>query len=74
MSKVRVCDRCGKKIDSRHPGMNIDIRGFKYHRFQFKCEGEYMIMAYDLCPDCKNEHDAFMKGAAVLREEVTDGI
>lgn len=70
MSNVRVCDRCGRKI--KEPGMEIDIRAYKYHRFLLNTEREYSHGCDDLCAICMKEYFAFMDGAEVVRKEKTD--
>lgn len=67
MSNVRVCDRCGRKIEK--PGMEIDIRAYKYHRFLLNTEREYSHGCDDLCTICMKDYFAFMDGAEVVRKE-----
>lgn len=70
MSNVRVCDRCGRKIDK--DGMEIDIRSYKYHRFLLNCEREYSHGVEDLCAVCMEDFYAFMDGAEVVWKEEKD--
>ena len=70
MAKVRVCDRCEKKVSNKR-GMKICKRGFTYHRFLLKTETEHAFGEHDLCPDCMKEFIAFMDGAAILSKEET---
>lgn len=68
MSKVRVCDRCGCRIE-RNAGIKIDILAVKYLRFRLDTETEHDYGQHDLCNECMNDFKAFMKGARVLCEE-----
>ena len=71
MAIVRACDRCGKKI-RKESGLRINIQGFAYHRFAFietDSEDKFRYGTSDLCPDCKSDYEAFMKGAEITRKE-----
>lgn len=64
MSKVRVCDRCGKRLE-RRAGVKIDIHAFKYSYFSLDSVGEYTYEQHDLCPDCMKNYETFIKGKAI---------
>ena len=68
MSKIRVCDRCGKKLDYKS-GLKIDILAVKYNRFRLDTESEHEYDQHDLCPDCMDDYKAFIEGAKIAREE-----
>ena len=59
MSKVLVCDRCGKKLERTK--MFCNITGTAY-RYRFNKETYNDIDEYDLCPACEKAFDEFMKG------------
>ena len=61
MSNVRVCDRCGKRVDKN--GLEIEITPYKFHRFLVNVEREYSHEMHDLCAECKREFNAFIAGA-----------
>lgn len=73
MSKVRICDRCEKKIPNKR-GMRVHERGFKFNRFLLHTEEEYVVGEHDLCPDCMKDFIAFMDGAEIVHKENKDGI
>jgi hypothetical protein len=64
MSKVRVCDRCGKRLE-RIYGLKIAIQAFKYGYFSLDAVREYAYDKHDLCPDCMKKYEAFIKGEAI---------
>lgn len=64
MSKVRVCDRCGKRLE-RRSGVKIDINAFKYKYFSLDSTTEYTYDQHDLCDTCMVLYEAFMKGEAI---------
>ena len=53
MSIARKCDRCGTYHDGTI--FSVDLSG--------RWTAEYGEYSYDLCRDCVNEFDEFMKGA-----------
>jgi len=67
MSNVRVCDRCGKRVDNH--GLEIEITPYKFHRFLVVTEREFSHEMHDLCAACKNDFDAFMNGAEIYHKE-----
>lgn len=75
MSKIEqiVCDRCGKPFEYRFSDVagyfikGIKVRNFFYFRklFYGNSSGyEYMDHAFELCADCTNKLDEFLKGGA----------
>lgn len=75
MSKVRVCDRCGKRLE-RRSGAKIDIHAFKYKYFSFDSIAEYNYDQHDLCDVCMVSYEAFMKGEAIpsIEEEKANAV
>jgi hypothetical protein len=72
MAKVRVCDRCGARVDQRF-GRRINVNAFAYHRYAFievETEFEHELQTNDLCMDCMRDYKAFMRGEAILHKEV----
>lgn len=73
MSKVRICDRCGCRVE-RKAGIHIDILGVKYLRFRLETETENDYDSHDLCNKCMDDFEAFMKGESIAgtstKEEV----
>ena len=68
MSKVRVCDRCGNKLNE--PAKFIDLKpihyilGIETVAFDY-WEGEYTSRwEGDLCKDCAGELERFLRGQA----------
>lgn len=58
MSKVLVCDRCGKRLEH---GKKFHIGSLVY-RYQFFTETALDDKDYDLCPVCEKAFAEFMKG------------
>jgi hypothetical protein len=71
MSKLRICDRCGRRLE-RKDGIKIDIFAVKYLRFRLDTETEDDYDQHDLCNKCMDDFKAFIKGARVLRKEDND--
>lgn len=59
MSKVRICDRCGKHLVGRD-GLRLFPKGYKY--FTLDGESHYCFAERDLCPPCMEKFNEFMKG------------
>ena len=59
MADVKICDRCGKKIETRiWPLIVSNFRTF------LKIEGSIYRYEYDLCRSCTAKFHDFMKGEA----------
>lgn len=71
MSRVRVCDRCGSRIE-RNAGIKIDIFAVKNRLFSLDTETATDYGQHDLCNTCMDDFKAFVKGAKVLREEESE--
>lgn len=68
MSKVRICDRCGNKLNE--PVKFIDLKpvhyilGMETTMFDY-WEGEYVSrLEYDLCKPCTGDLERFLRGQA----------
>ena len=62
MSKVRVCDRCGKRLMGNRDGLKMLISGYKYRYFHLETETYDDYGDYDLCAQCMNNFKEFLKG------------
>ena len=78
MADIKICDRCGKKIEYRrglamfkpifiHSLFNIKL-------FQRQCLGDckFKEIKMDLCEDCSNKLVWFMEGAELDLGEKTE--
>lgn len=57
MSYVRLCDRCGRRLDGCEP--KIGLRTFKY---VFTIEYDSSICYNDLCKTCVDDLKKFLEG------------
>ena len=69
MSTVKICDRCGKKIDDKRHFVKLNpvryILGIETSVFDWN-DGEYINrMERDLCGKCAGELTRFLDGQAV---------
>lgn len=58
MSKVLVCDRCGKKLEHSKK-CTIVAAAYRYRFFKETVDDD---VDYDLCPACEKAFEEFMKG------------
>lgn len=58
MSRLLVCDRCGKRLESLK---KFNIASVIY-RYRFFTESSLDDKDYDLCPDCEKAFEEFMNG------------
>lgn len=59
MSYVRLCDRCGRRLDGREP--KIRFKTFSYI-LSFDFDNGCTICDYDLCKTCVDDLKKFLKG------------
>ena len=58
MANVRICDRCGKKLE-RANKLHIDIRPYRYVLYTETYDTDE---EFDLCPSCEKDFRVFMQG------------
>ena len=60
MANVKICDRCGKTITAT----TANIFGFGAWKYSLFNRNQYQVTSYDydLCVDCGEQLDKFLKG------------
>lgn len=61
MANVKLCDRCGKRVDNiLRPVVMTPVQ------YSMKLETPYFSYEYDLCKDCGSKLSRFMDGAELM--------